>query len=60
MMIYFQRLMMYLINKKLKLLDMQIILKKNLKIREKILITTKQYFIVVIMIIMVKILIILN
>lgn len=43
MMIYFQRLMMYLINKKLKLLDKQIILKKNLKIREKILITTKQY-----------------
>lgn len=35
--------MMYLINKKLKLLDKQIILKKNLKIREKILITTKQY-----------------
>ena len=58
MMIYFQRLMMYLINKKLKLLDKQIILKKNLKIREKILITTKQYFIVVIMIIMIKILII--
>ena len=35
MMIYFQRLMMYLINKKLKLLDKQIILKKNIENKRK-------------------------
>lgn len=58
-MIYFQRLMMYLINKKLKLLDKQIILKK-FEDKRKNINHNETIFIVVIMIIMVKILIILN